>query len=127
VPFRIEIQCECAFTYMNAVFRRNLTDALAVNANHVATASDTGGALGDGREIARFCRTTATCIWGVSDPLPAVAWGRDRGVAEGVAHAPDDSVTDPASRADCDTGGKERRAIDRGEVADRKVHRHFTH
>jgi hypothetical protein len=30
------------------------------------------------------------------------------------------------SRADCDTCGKERRPIDRGEVADRKEHRHFT-
>jgi hypothetical protein len=27
---------------MNAVFRKNLTDALAVDANHVDTASDTG-------------------------------------------------------------------------------------
>jgi hypothetical protein len=88
MPSRIEIQCECAFTYMNAVFRKNLTDALAVDANHVATAFDTGGALGDGREIAWFCRTTATCIWGESDPLPAEAWGRDRGVAEGVASRP---------------------------------------
>ena len=89
---------------MNAVFRKNLTDALAVDANHVDTASDTSGALDDGRERARFCRTTATCIWGVSDPLPAEAWGRDRGVAEGVAHAPDDSVAAPDSRADCDRG-----------------------
>jgi hypothetical protein len=59
-------------------------------------------------------------------PLPAEAWGRDRGVAEGVAHAPDDSATAPGG-ADCDTGGKERRPIDRGEVADRKEHSHFTH
>jgi hypothetical protein len=43
-----EIQCECAFTYTNAVFRTNLTDALAVDANHVDTASDTDGALDDG-------------------------------------------------------------------------------
>jgi hypothetical protein len=41
-------------------------------------------------------------------------------------HAPDASVTASDSRADCDTGGKERRPIDRGEVADRKEHRHFT-
>jgi hypothetical protein len=127
VPSRVEIQCECAFTYMNAIFRKNLTDALAVDANHVDTASDTSGALGDGRDRAGFCRTTATYIWGVSDTLPAEAWGRDRGVAEGVAHAPDDSATAPGSGADCDTGGKERRPIDRGEIADRKEHRHFTH
>jgi hypothetical protein len=28
--------------------------------------------------------------------------------------------------ADCDTGGKQRRPIDSGEVADRKEHRQFT-
>ena len=60
MPSQAEIQCECAFTYMNAVFRKNLTDARAVDANDVDTAFDTGGALGDGRDRARFCRTTAT-------------------------------------------------------------------
>jgi hypothetical protein len=69
VPSRVDIQCECAFTYMNADSRKNLTDARAVDANDVDTAFDTSGALGDGRDRARFCRTTATCIWGVSDPL----------------------------------------------------------
>jgi hypothetical protein len=53
---------------MNAVFRKNLTDALAVDANDVDTASDTGSAFNDGRDRARFGRTNATCIWGVSDP-----------------------------------------------------------
>jgi hypothetical protein len=77
------IGCGCAFTYMNAVFRKNLTEALAVGANDVDTAFDTRGALSDGRDRARFCRTTATCIWGVSDPLPAEAWGRDRGWQSG--------------------------------------------
>jgi hypothetical protein len=58
---------------MNAVIRKNLTDALAVDANDVDIASDTSGAFGDGRGRARFRRTTATCIWGVSDsrkPVP---------------------------------------------------------
>ena len=32
----VRIQSECALTYMNAVFRKNLTDALAVDAHHVA-------------------------------------------------------------------------------------------
>ena len=68
VPSQAQIQCECAFTYMNAVFRKNLTDALAVDANHADIASHTSGAFGDGRDRARFCRTKATCIWGVSDP-----------------------------------------------------------
>jgi hypothetical protein len=53
---------------MNAVSRKNLTGALAVHANDVDTAGDTGSALDDGRDSARFRRTTATCIWGVSDP-----------------------------------------------------------
>ncbi len=68
VPSRAEIQCECAFTYMNAVSRKNLTGALAVDANDLDTAGDTGGALDDGRDGARFCRMIGTCIWGVSDP-----------------------------------------------------------
>ena len=68
VPSQMEIRCEFAFTYMNAVSRKNLTGALAVDANDVDTASDTSGAFGDGRDRARFCRTIATCIWGVSDP-----------------------------------------------------------
>jgi hypothetical protein len=41
-------------------------------------------------------------------------------------HAPDASVTAADNCADCDTAGKQRRPIDRGEVADRKEHRHFT-
>jgi hypothetical protein len=28
MPSQAEIRCECAFTYMNEVFRKNLTDAL---------------------------------------------------------------------------------------------------
>ena len=58
MPSRAEIQCECAITYLNAVFRKNLTDALAVDANDVDTASETGGTLNDVRDRARFCRTT---------------------------------------------------------------------
>jgi hypothetical protein len=68
VPSQVEMRCECAFTYMNAVFRKNLTEALAVGANGVDGTSDTGGALDDDTDRARPCRTTGTCIWGVSDP-----------------------------------------------------------
>jgi hypothetical protein len=68
VPSQAEIRWKCAFTYMNAVSRKNLTHARAGDANDVDTASDTGGALDDGTDRARFCRTNATCIWGVSDP-----------------------------------------------------------
>jgi hypothetical protein len=88
VPSEVEIRCECAFTCMNAVFRQNLTDALAVDANEADTASGTGNTLADDHGRARFCRTNATCIWGVSDPRFRVP-DLDRRVAEGVAHAPD--------------------------------------
>ena len=57
---------------------------------------------------ARFRRTTATCIWGVSDPENP-SRDRDRGVAEGVAHAPDVAFPAADIRADGDAGGTERR------------------
>ena len=41
MPSQAEIRCECAFNYMNAVSRKNLTSALAVDANDVDTAADT--------------------------------------------------------------------------------------
>ena len=63
MPSQAEIKCESAFTYMNAVCRKNLTDALSVDANDADTASDTGGALDDGTDRARFCRTNAAYIW----------------------------------------------------------------
>jgi hypothetical protein len=68
MPSQAEIQCECAFIYMNAVFRKNLTDAFSVDENGVDTASDTGRRTRRWHDRARFCRTTVTCIWGVSDP-----------------------------------------------------------
>jgi hypothetical protein len=54
---------------MNAVSRKNLTEAHAIDAYEVNTASDAGGTLDDGRDRVRSCRTTVICIWGVSDPL----------------------------------------------------------
>jgi hypothetical protein len=115
---QFRMQSECALTYMNAVSRKNLTGALAVD----ESLSRTGGALGDGIDRARFRRTTATCIWGVSDPLPTGP-GPDRGGGRGGRSRPDDSVTAADRRAD-GTGGRQRRPMDGGEVAD---HRHFTH
>jgi hypothetical protein len=64
---------------MNAIFRRNLTAVLSPKANDVRTAPDTGGALDDDTDRARFCRTTATCIWGVSDPRKLGAGPRSGG------------------------------------------------
>ena len=40
VPSQAEIRCGCAFTYMNAVFRKNLTEALVGDANDEDTARD---------------------------------------------------------------------------------------
>jgi len=122
VPSQAEIQCECAFTYMNAVFRKNLTEALAVGANGVDDTSDTAGALNDDTDRARSCRTTGTCFWGVSDPEN---WARDRvrGVEEGVAHAPDNSSTAADRRAHGDTGGTKRRPLHRSEIAHSQGHR----
>ena len=75
-----------------------------------------------GQGHARFLRTNVTCIWGVSDPRKPVP-GPCSGVAEGVAHAPDASITAADNCADCHTGGKQRRPIDSGEVADSTEHR----
>jgi hypothetical protein len=102
---------ECAFTYMNAVSRKNLTDARAVDVNDVDTASETGGAFGDGRDRARFLPDDSDIHLG-REPTPKDwARDRDRGVAEGVAHAPDASITACDSCADCDARGKHRRAL----------------
>ena len=65
---RAAIQRKCAFTYMNAVSRKNLTDTRAGNANDVRTALDPGAAFGGVTGIATSRRMTATCMWGVSDP-----------------------------------------------------------
>ena len=68
MPSRVEIQCECAFTYMNAVFRKNLTDARPQDANDERTALDTGAAFGGVAGIVPSRRMIVTCMWGVSDP-----------------------------------------------------------
>jgi hypothetical protein len=71
VPSQAEIRCECAFTYMNAVFRKNLTEALAGNANDEDTALDPGGAFSAVTGIALSRRTIVTWTSGVSDPRGA--------------------------------------------------------
>jgi ribosomal protein L11 methylase PrmA len=65
---------------MNAVSRKNLTDARAVNANDVSTALDTGAAFGGVTGIAPSHRMIVTCMWGVSDLLRA-----GRGAKKGAA------------------------------------------
>jgi hypothetical protein len=63
VPSQVEIRCGCAFTYMNAVFRKYLTEALAGVANDEDTAVYTGGASSSVTGIALSRRTIVTCTW----------------------------------------------------------------
>ena len=50
-------------------FRRKPVKRVPADEVYVGVTHDTGGALGDVTDEARFCRTTATSIRGVSDPL----------------------------------------------------------
>lgn len=101
---RAAIRWKCAFTYMNAVSRKNLTDARAVNANDLRTALDTGAAFSGVTGIAPSRQMIVTCMWGVSDPL-RVGRGAKKGAAKmGVAHAP------LAALLGCDTGADRRAA-----------------
>ena len=69
MPSQAVIQCECAFTYMNAVSGEDLTGVfLSVKSMGVSPAAP-ASALRSVTDEARLCRTTATCVWGVSDPL----------------------------------------------------------
>ena len=74
------IRWKCAFTYINAVSRKNLTHGRAVNANPMRTALDTGAAYGGVTDIAPSRRMIVTCNWGVSDSLRA-----GRGAKKGAA------------------------------------------
>ena len=87
MPSQAQIQCECAFTYMNAVFRKNLTDALAVDANDVDAGADTGGALSDVNDRARSYRTNGKMHLERERPPAGRAWGEEGGRQMGVAHA----------------------------------------
>ena len=78
---RAAIQRKCAFTYMNAVFRKNLTEALAGDANDEDTALDPGGAFSAVTGTALSRRTIVTWTFGRERP-PA---GRPRG-EEGGSH-----------------------------------------
>jgi hypothetical protein len=64
------------------------TRALAVNANDVRTALDTGAAFAGVTGLAPSRRMIVTCMWGVSDPPEGRAWGEEGGSQMGVAHAP---------------------------------------
>jgi hypothetical protein len=108
VPYQAEIRCECAFTCMNAVSRKNLTDARAVVANHVRTALDTGAALGGVIGIAPSRRMIVTRMWGVSDPQRA-GRGAKKGAAKWGSLTPHCRFARLRQRRRLATGGKERR------------------
>jgi hypothetical protein len=80
MPSQTEIQCECAFTYMNARSRQNLSDAATAAMNRARSGRRKGGALDNGIGMALSRRTTVTCMGGVSDPLRA-----GRGAKKGAA------------------------------------------
>ena len=78
---RAVIRRKCAFTYMNAVSRKNLTDAPAQLTGTWHTALDTDASSGGVTGIAPSRRMIVTCMWGVSDPLRA-----GRGAKKGAAN-----------------------------------------
>jgi hypothetical protein len=69
-------------------FPQNLSVVFSFDGNNSGIARDTRGSLGDVTDRARFCRTTATPIPGVSDPhgsRPGTGFG---GWQRGSPHAP---------------------------------------
>ena len=107
---------------MNAVSGENLTGVFSSVNSMRASLTTSASHSAVSMDEAPFCRTTVTCIWGVSDPGNS-ARDRDRGVAEGVAHAPDAFVTAGDSRADCDTVDTKRRPLRRRELLQFQGHR----
>jgi hypothetical protein len=77
---RAAIRQKCAFTYMNATSRRNLSGALTAEMNRARNGPGKGGALDSVTGIALSRRMIVTCMWGVSDPLRAA-----RGAKKGAA------------------------------------------
>jgi len=111
VPSQVQIQCECAFTYQNALFQKNLTDARVVNPNDVDTASDIGGGAQRWQGQSAVLPDKSDMHLGRERPPIFRAPNLGRRVAEAVAHAPDASVTATDSRAGHDVRGKHRRAL----------------
>jgi Ni/Co efflux regulator RcnB len=68
VPSRVEIQCECAFTYMNAVFRRKPDRRVPVDEVDAGMIHNTGGALRSVKDEARVVPDDSDMHLGVSDP-----------------------------------------------------------
>jgi hypothetical protein len=98
LPSEAFIQCVCAFTYMNASSRRNLSDAPTTEMNGARNGPDKGSALGGVTGMARSRRMVVTCMWGVSDPLRA-ARGAKKGAAKWGSLTPPLSLRSAATAA----------------------------
>jgi hypothetical protein len=72
MPPQAMIRCECAFIYMNAVSGKNLTALFASMELDASVTQDSGGALRNVTDEARFRRTIATCILGRERPPKTV-------------------------------------------------------
>jgi hypothetical protein len=108
---------------MNAAFRQNLSVVFMFDGNNSGIARDTRGSLGDVTDRARFCRTTATLIPGVSDPhgsRPGTGFGGWQRGSLTPQMPPPLLLT---AALTFDGGGTERRPVQRSEVAHRKEHR----
>jgi hypothetical protein len=88
VPSQAEIRCECAFTYMNAVFRKNLTESMAVDANDEDATPDTGGATGSVNQHRAVSPDNRDMVVGRERPPAGRPRGEEGGSQVGVAHAP---------------------------------------
>ena len=89
---------------------------------HIGVRHDTGGALGDVTNEAQLCRTTFTCIRGVSDLF--FKCGTSTGGWQRGSLTPQMSpALLPTAAPDCDTGGTKRRPMHRGEVVHSQRHR----
>ena len=119
---RAAIRRKCAFTYMNAVSRKNLTDARAVNANDVRTALDTGAAFGGVTGSAPSRRMIVTCMWGVSDPLRA-GRGAKKAAAKWGSLTPHCAPCSAATAARTAKPAAQNAAGVRPEAADWQEHR----
>ena len=122
MPSQAEIRLECAFTNMNAVSGENLTHLCLLM-------KSVSGHHAPHRRRSPQCHGRSAVLpddgdmhLGRERPPQAEAWDHDRGVAEGVAHAPDASFTAANGRTDCYTGGTERRPLWYSQAVQSKTH-----
>jgi hypothetical protein len=122
MPSRAEIQCECAFTHMNARSRQNLSDAATAQMNRERGGRRKGGALDSVIGIALSRRTIMTCMWGVSDPR-RVGRGAKMGAAKWGSLTPGLSLCAAVTAARTATPAAQSAAGTWCQVADWQEHR----